>query len=396
MSSESITTLIPFRRAIQDVIKIALIMSLRVFGLFMVLPVIALYASQFSHSNGFLIGLATGIYGLSQAALQIPFGILSDRYGRKRLIALGLTCFILGSLICALSPSIYWLILGRCLQGAGAIGSVLIALIADTTPEYHLGKAMAIIGITMASSFLLAFTLGPFIQHAYGVPALFYASIGFGILALFVLTAIPTLPVKRNHRISRQELKTLWRDPQLMRINVSIFLQHAILTANFVVIPFIVNHFAINHSRYYLMLLASAFILALPIIRLAENRQRLRQLLLFATALTGVAQLVLWLSGNEYWSFSGGLFLYFFGFSLLEALLPALASRFAPEADRGFALGIYSSSQFLGLFCGGTLGGLMIELGFNTTLFCLNAIMSLLWVMLANGVNFKQNHHHSD
>lgn len=382
---------ISFRTTLGSVIKVALIMALRVIGLFMVLPVIAPYAKQLAPHSGLLIGLAMGIYGLSQAALQIPFGILSDRYGRKPLILLGLVCFIAGSCLCAISHSIYLLLCGRFLQGAGAIGSVLIALIADTTPEYHLGKAMAVIGITMGSSFLIAFGVGPYLQHHYDVPTLFVFAAIFGTIALCILPTInaPTTH-HRQHTVSLKEVRTILKNQRLLTINLGIFLQHGVLAASFVMIPFIVSQFNIGIWNYYICLLSGAFLLALPIIRLAENRGLFRELFLVAIGLTLVAQGVLWISPTHLWGFSIGLFCYFFAFSVLEAMLPALASRFAPKSDRGFALGLYSSSQFLGIFCGGTLGGLLIGANLNHWIFLLNACLAFAWLIGSQKLQFDR------
>jgi MFS family permease len=380
-ATETIDQAVHFRATLPAVLKIALIMALRVIGLFMVIPVIAPYASHFPHVTGLQIGLATGIYGLSQALLQIPFGILSDRYGRRLLIGIGLSWFILGSLICAFSQSINIFLLGRFFQGAGAIGSVLIALIADVTPTQHLSKTMAVLGITMGSSFLLAFSIGPYIQHHHGVPALFLLAVGFGLTGLGVLLRMPSTPQHYRKKIQWHTARNLLKDKNLLIVNSGIFLQHAMLAANFVAIPFILQAFDINAWRYYLVILTTAFIAAVPLIRYAENQGKLSLLLRFSIATTLGAHLLLGTSAQHFLGFSGGLLAYFFGFSLLEALLPALASRFAPAADRGLAMGIYSTSQFFGLFCGGTLGGLMVSADSLTSLFFINAALSLVWIL---------------
>ena len=379
------------RRAVSS---LASIMSLRLLGLFMILPVFALYAHDLSGSTPVMIGLAMGIYGLTQALFQIPFGMISDHFGRKPIIAVGLLIFIAGSLLAALTHSISGMVIGRALQGAGAVGSTIIALIADLTREEQRTKAMAINGITIGFSFSLAMILGPVFTAWLEVSGIFWLAALFGGIALLILfTVVPTPEQTSWHSDTEPEpaqFLTLLKEPQLARLNSGVLLLHAIFTASFVVIPISLQKFAgiaANHQwSLYVPALLLAFGFSLGLIMVAEKNRQLKIFFMGGILILGVAELVLSFFAHSVLLSALGVMLFFTAFSLLEAFLPSWVSRSAPKTRRGTALGIYSCSQFLGIFLGGTLGGWLYgKFGLlHVYLFCV--ALALLWLPIAIGM----------
>jgi predicted MFS family arabinose efflux permease len=374
----------------RSALTLASIMSLRMLGLFMVLPLFSLYAHQLIGATPALIGLSMGIYGLTQALFQIPFGAWSDKVGRKKIITLGLIIFAIGSVLCAYTHTIGGMILGRALQGAGAVGSTIIALLADLTRENQRTKAMAIIGMTIGMSFSLAMLLGPILNPWLQVNGMFWLAAGFSIVAIFILYKWVPTPEKTiwhaDTEPERHSFLTVLKIPELARLNLGIFMLHAVFTASFIVIPIsLQSHAGLNENQQwllYLPILLLAFICSVPCIIIAEKKQRLKFFFLCAILMLGSGEFIFWLSSNL--SFSAlSLFLFFTGFSVLEAFLPSLVSKTAPNARKGTALGIYSCSQFLGIFAGGSLGGWLYgSLGLTTVyLFC--TTLTLAWAAIA-------------
>lgn len=386
MHSEKMTAL--ERRA---VFSISSIMGLRMIGLFMVLPVFSLYARQLDGATPALIGLAMGVYGLSQALFQIPFGTLSDHFGRKPVIVAGLLIFAAGSLIAGFAHSITLMIIGRALQGIGAVGSTMLALMADLTRENQRSKAMAIAGITIGCSFSIAMFLGPVLTRWIAVNHLFILACLFGCLGIVVLHTTVPMPARSVwHRDTEPELKSflkLLANPELARLNSGILILHAIFTASFVVIPIsLYQSLALESSRQwvlYLPTLSGSFLIALYCIGAAERKQRLKPFFLGGIAALAVSECLLWASAGSMTGTAIGLCLFFGGFSMLEAFLPSLVSRTAPASRKGSALGIYSCSQFLGIFIGGVLGGWLYgRFSFaGAYLFC--TALALFWLLLA-------------
>ena len=373
------------------VIGLSSILSLRMIGLFMVLPIFTLYAQTLSGATPLLIGLAVGIYGLAQAIFQIPLGALSDHIGRKPIILMGLIIFILGSLVCAFSHSIFLMILGRLLQGVGAIGSTILAFIADFTREEQRTKSMAIAGITIGFSFSIAMFLGPVLTQWMPVNQLFLIASVLGISAMILLyTVVPTPTIHHWQRDTEPELKSFLKmliRPELAKLNSGILILHALFTASFVIIPLSLLHFgdlpASRQWHLYLPTLLAGFFICLLAIGLAERKRQIKPYFLGAILTLAIAELCLWASSlNEAFAIAG-LCLFFGAFSLLEAFLPSLISRTAPAGNKGTALGIYSSSQFLGIFVGGVLGGwLYSRFSFSGVyLFCIT--LALFWFILA-------------
>ena len=336
-------------------------MSFRMLGLFMILPVFSVAAMQLSGATPKLIGITLGIYGLTQACFQIPFGMLSDRMGRKPIILFGLILFFIGSVISALSHSIYLLMLGRALQGSGAIGSTVLATVADMTPDHSRAKAMAFIGLSIGLSFTAAMIAGPVINHYFQLSGIFWATALLSLIGAALLNVLPSLP--KPLKTSEKKFKDVLHNKQLLKLNAGIFSMHAILTALFIVIPIILTQQLHLSSQtqiiLYLAVLIVAFILALPFIIIAEAKGKIREV--FISGIMAIlAAMFFFFFAKSKLALTLTLTLFFTAFTLLEALLPSLVSKTAPPEKKGAAMGVYSSSQFLGIFVGGSAGGIVL------------------------------------
>ena len=372
-------------------ISLAGIFSTRMLGLFMILPVFALYAGHLPGATPTLIGLAIGIYGLTQAILQIPLGILSDRIGRKPVIYGGLVIFAFGSVVAAMSDTITGIIIGRVLQGAGAIAGVVMALAADLTREEHRLKAMAIMGMSMGVSFTVSLIVGPIFNSWVGVHGIFWITSGLALAAMALLAvAVPTPVVSRHHRDTQpvpEQFKQVLADGQLLRLNYGVFALHLILTSTFVAVPqVLVQKIGMpsgDHWMVYLGVMVTAFIGMVPFIIIAEKKRRMKQI--FTGAIV-VLLLALWELAFMESTLTGiviGLFFFFLAFNLLEASLPSLVAKIAPPDKKGTAMGIYTSSQFMGAFVGGVSGGWLYQHVSSESVFLFGAIAAAVWVLLA-------------
>ena len=371
-------------------ISLAGIFSLRMLGLFMILPVFALYAETLEQVTPLLIGLAIGIYGLTQALLQIPFGMLSDRIGRKPVIVGGLLLFALGSLLAAWADDIVWIILGRAIQGAGAIAAAVMALVSDLTREEHRTKAMAMIGLSIGISFMLAMIIGPILNHWIGVPGIFAVTAILAVLGIImVLVVVPTPRTERFHRDTELEptrLATILRDRQLLRLDFGVLVLHLILTASFVVIPLSLRDAGLApelHWQLYLPVMTLSMLLAIPLIIIAEKRRRLKLIFNLGIAAILLSLLILIFAHQVFWGIAALLLLFFLAFNLLEASLPSLVSKLSPAQSKGTAMGVYSSSQFAGAFLGGVLGGWSYGQFGASGVFALCAGVVALWQLAA-------------
>lgn len=379
----------------QALVSLPLIMALRMIALFMALPLFALYASTLFGATPALVGLALGIYGLSQALFQIPFGTLSDRYGRKPIIAVGLIIFIAGSFLAGWSTSIYGMIVGRTLQGMGAVGSALLALLADCTRDEKRTLSMAVAGISIGAAFGLAMLIGPLLTQWITVKQLFFLAGIFGIFALILLfTITPNSGVANIHQIKMNNFIQLLLEPNLKKLNGGIFLLHAIFSATFVVLPHSILdglHLAVREQwSLYLPSLLIAFPLSFFFLNLGERAYNSYTLLITAICTILISELLLVFSFTNFSLALLTLTLFFLGFSLLEALLPSLISKIAPKDCKGTALGIYSCAQFLGIFAGGLVGGLFYG-HFNTTgVYCFGIFLCLLWLSFFS-IDFFRN-----
>lgn len=351
----------------KSALALAAIYALRMLGLFMLLPVLALYAHQLPTATPLLAGLAVGVYGLTQALLQIPFGALSDKLGRKKVIYFGLLLFAIGSVMAALVDNIYWLIVARALQGAGAVAAAIMALAADLSRPEQRAKVMALIGVAIGGAFLLALMLGALLGGLIGVKGLFWLAFLQALLAMWLLkTQVPN-PQHQSHerQVTWAGLAGALKNRQLMALDAAIFLLHALLTALFVLLPFIFEHQfnlpAKSHWHIYLPILLLSLLLALPwIVRSARAANAMVYIQTFVALLVIFAAGSLFLSAH-FWALLVCLWLFFGCFNVLEALLPAQISKTAPEALRGAALGVYSSCQFLGSFAGALLAGVVLK-----------------------------------
>ncbi len=376
--------------------------SLRMLGLFLILPVFALYAEGLPEVTPLLVGLAIGAYGLTQALLQIPFGMLSDRIGRKPVLIGGLLIFAVGSAVAASADTIYGIILGRALQGSGAIAAVIMALAADLSREQRRLRIMAFIGISIGVAFAAAMVMGPIINHWIGVPGIFWLT---SILALvgvaIVIFVVPTPQESHLHRDAEADpgqIGKVVREPELLRLDYGILTLHMSLTAMFLAYPLALRDLGIesgHHWMVYLPVMLLSMFAMVPFIIIAESRRRMRPVFIGAVLALGTASLILFEFDATLAGLLIGLFVFFTAFNLLEASLPSLVAKVAPGERKGTAMGVYSSSQFLGAFLGGALGGWFharygIE---GTFLFC--AVMAGLWLLVAWGMadpNYLSNY----
>ena len=369
---------------------IALIAMIRMFGLFALLPVLSLYAADLQDSTPMLIGLAVGAYGLTQAGFQIPLGALSDKVGRMPVIVGGLLVFALGSLLAGASDSIYGVIAGRLLQGAGAISATLTALISDATREEVRTRSMAVFGVGIGMSFMIAMVAGPLIAGQFGVQALFWVAAVLAIAAALMLRLLPEIPppVRRE---SWSIVPAFRAD--LLRIDFYVFLLHAIMTATFVALPFLLTDrlgmVLTDHWKIYVGALVVSLGIAVPMI-MNDHHQGRGRLIGLAVTLILVAQLALTFFGFSTLPVFLALVLYFGGFNFLEAGLPARLSVLADGEVRGASLGVFSSAQFLGAFVGGLIGGRFLGQGRPADVFFVCALMAGIWLALQGFGKFRR------
>ena len=374
------------------VVSLASIFSLRMFGLFMLLPVLAIYAQQLHGTSPGLMGLALGAYGLTQAIFQIPFGILSDRINRKTAITLGLIIFAIGSILCALADSIYGLIIGRAVQGAGAISAAVLALNADLTRNEQRTKSMAIIGISIGFTFLLSLILAPILQAVIGVSGLFYSIVGLTILAIIVLYKVvpdePQRPAMQQSEPALQRVIAALKTPALMQLNLAIFVSHLVLTALFLVLPgLIISSSGMqlsSHWKIYAPVLIVSVVGMAPFIRAGSKAAKVGLAYRAAVILLLVSLLGFIFALNQSFTWLVvALVVFFSAFNALESLLPSLVSQIASGTSKGTAIGVYNSFQFAGIFVGGVAGGVVFGSFHNLGVFLLCTGLTLIWMLFA-------------
>lgn len=374
--------------------SLASIYALRMLGLFMILPVLSLFAEQLEGSTHALIGLAMSIYGLPQVLLQIPFGLLSDKFGRKKIILIGLLLFFIGSVIAAFSTTIYGVLVGRAFQGAGAVSAVVMALVADLTQEVHRTKAMATIGVSIGMSFGVGIIAGPIISGFGGVQAVFGVTAVLTVFAMLaVIYIVPNPQHSKLHRdaefVPAQAMNAL-KNPDLLRLNYGIFILHLILMAIFVVVPKLMQQAGLEAGhewQVYLPVFVGSMAVMIPFIILAEKKRKMKQVFLGAIAVLVLAEVGLSQFHDNLIGIVGFLAVFFCGFNLLESTLPSLISKTAPADLKGTAMGAYSSSQFMGLFLGGVIGGWFNGQFGVTAVFLFCAAAAFSWFLVSLSMN---------
>jgi predicted MFS family arabinose efflux permease len=374
-------------------LSLSSIFGLRMLGMFVILPVFAIYAESLPGGDNLtLVGVAIGAYGLTQAVLQIPFGWWSDRYGRKRVIYIGLAIFAAGSFVAALGTHIYVVIVGRTLQGAGAISAAVMAMTADLTRDQHRAKAMAMIGSTIGASFAVSLILSPWLNRVIGVPGIFAMT---GVLVLAAMGVVygfvpdPLGERRRGERSGIQQFLHTLRDPQLARLNFGILALHAVLMALFIAVPFELRAAGLpvdQHWVVYLPVMAGSFVLMLPAILGAGKPERLKGVLIASIAVLLAGQLAMpWLTSGV-WPIAIFLLLFFTAFNVLEATLPTLVSKLAGPGGRGTAIGVFASIQFFGTFLGAAAGGYLYGRWGTAGVVILDTALLVMWLMVALGM----------
>ena len=369
--------------------SLALVFAFRMLGLFMLIPVFAIFGKDLIGFSPLWIGLAIGAYGLTQALLQIPMGWLSDKWGRKPVMLLGLGFFVLGSVVAALADSVYMVTFGRVLQGMGAISGAVMALASDLTREEQRPKVMAVIGMTIGLSFTIAMVAGPAIAAASGLSGIFWCTALMAITGLLLVWKVVPVAVSKapasETLATKGQITALFRHPELLRLNFGVLVLHLLLTAIFVVLPTLLlqqDFVSEQHWQLYLPVLVGAFILMVPLMILAMRRQQEKSYFLFAISLL-IVSLLLMINGKQLSWTIAGLLLFFVGFNYLEASMPALVSRIAPAGQKGTAMGIYASAQFFGAFLGGVIGGSIAGYYGLVMVFAVAAGIGLLWLVIA-------------
>ena len=370
--------------------SLASIYALRMLGLFLIMPVLSLFSEQLEGSTPALIGMAMGIYGITQALLQIPFGLMSDRFGRKKIIISGLILFLIGSIVAALSTTIHGVLLGRAIQGSGAIAAPIMALVADLTQEVHRTKAMALIGLSIGVAFGVAITAGPIIAGFIGVHGLFWLIAGLSFIAIFVVKFLVPDPqhskMHRDAELVPSQFFNILKNTELLRLNYGIFVLHALLTASFVVLPLLMRDAGLvpsEHWKVYLPVFVISMAAIIPFVIVAEKKRKMKAVFIGAIATLVIAELGLMQFNASLFGIIGFLLVFFTGFNLLEATLPSLVSKTAPGDLRGTAMGVYSTSQFLGAGMGGGIGGWCYGQMGAAGVFMFCAIAAFTWLVLS-------------
>lgn len=376
------------------VFALAGVYFMRMFGLFVILPVFVLYAEHLDGASLSLAGIAIGIYGLTQALLQLPFGLASDRWGRKPVILFGLLLFVVGSVVAATADHILGVIVGRALQGSGAIAAALMALNADLTREENRTKAMATIGMSIGMAFFLALIAAPVLTNWIGVQGLFWMTGGLALLGMGLIQFVVPNPVRSGPHSDAMpvpaQLGSVLKDGQLLRLDLGIFSLHAILTALFIAVPFMLRDqlgLAVDsHWRIYLAVLVLSVAAMVPFVIIAERAQKMKPVFVGSVMSIALALAGLWFAHDALLTVGAWMVVFFTAFNILEASLPSLVSKIAPPDRKGSAMGIYSSSQFFGAFVGGTVGGSLMQQFGTSGVLAFGIALAAVWLLAASSM----------
>jgi predicted MFS family arabinose efflux permease len=371
---------------IKSVLPLSAIIALRFLGLFLVLPVISVYAMNLEGATTTLIGIVVGGYALTQVIFQVPFGVMSDKLGRKGTIITGLILFAIGSLICAVSTDIYTLLLGRLLQGAGAIAAVITAMISDLVKEEQRPKAMATMGMFIGISFAVSMLAGPTLGAAFGVEFLFIITMLLALLSIFVIIKLVPNPPKITHTYNgKTKFNDIFFNQNLIKMNITNFLQKGLMTFAFMIIPMVLmRSYEWNLEdlwQVYLPAMIFGFLAMPPAAIIAEKKGKFKEILIIGILLFAISYLIIGLSSSSTF-FVIGVVVFFIGFNMHEPIMQSLATKFAKVHQRGLVLGIFNSAGYLGTFLGGLLGGIYFEDVSLSTLVITIAVICVLWAIL--------------
>ncbi|MBB1268348.1 MFS transporter [Shewanella sp. SR44-3] len=373
--------------------SLAGVFGLRMMGLFMIMPIFALYGQHLEGFSPLWVGIAIGAYGLTQALLQIPMGILSDKYGRKPIILIGLVLFAIGSVIAANADHIYGVVFGRSVQGMGAIAAAVLALAADLTRDEQRTKVMAVIGMCIGLSFALSLLVGPLVAQYLGLSGIFWLTAMLAILGMAIVHFLVPNPIsqapKGDTLAAPAKLKRMLLDPQLFRLDAGIFILHLVLTAVFVALPFNLVDAGLLKEQHWLLYFpafVAAFMLMVPMIIIGVKRNNTKTMFQLSLVIMMVSLLLMALFAGNLWLLSAAVVLFFTGFNYLEASLPSLIAKFSPVGEKGSAMGVYSTSQFLGAFCGGMLGGGAYQYLGAEGVFFVASVLMVIWLLLSLGM----------
>ena len=366
-------------------LKISLVMAVRMLGLFMLFPVMSIYAADYESATPFLIGMAIGIYGLTQAIFQIPFGYLSDRFGRKPILLAGLLVFLFGSIMVANTSNIIIVVIGRAFQGGGAISAVLMAFLADSVSEENRAKANAFVGFQIGVAFMLSLLIGPIISSRVGLTGLFWVIAFLSVIAMVIVLSLRQAKPITYYKLSLEAFKeTLTKE--LLALDFSIFSLHLILAAGFIVMPLLIieNQIVsmIDNWQLYLPAVLLSFLGMIPLIVISEKFKKTKTILLISILLLILSQIIFFSLNLNFKVFLITLTVFFVAFNTVEALLPSLLSRTASSSKRGLAMGIFSTSQFLGTFIGGAIGGFIYDIYDLNSVFLFTIFVAVIWWLL--------------
>ena len=366
-------------------LKISLIMAVRMLGLFMLFPVMSVYAGNYESATPFLIGMAIGVYGLTQAIFQIPFGYLSDRFGRKPILLIGLLIFLVGSIMAANTSNIIIVVIGRAFQGGGAISAVLMAFLADSVREENRAKANAFVGFQIGVAFMLSLLIGPLISSRIGLSGLFWVIALLSLIAMLIVLSLKHTKSITYYKLSFEAFKETFTK-ELLALDFSIFSLHLILAAGFIVMPLLImeNQIVsmIDNWQLYLPAVLLSFLGMIPLIVISEKFKKTKYILLISILLLIASQIIFFSLNLNFKVFLITLTIFFVAFNTVEALLPSLLSRTASASKRGLAMGIFSTSQFLGTFIGGAIGGFIYDIYDLNSVFLFTIFVAIIWWLL--------------